>query len=817
MFRRIFHYRLPAIGHALFRGLTLSARLPCCRLTAIVYLVLFLPLTLAAFAAASTASGALAGLPLSFEPNHGQVAGPARFLARGEQYQFLLGPAGVQFVLWKQDRVAPASPLQPNFPPASSLHARAARMEFIGANRDAGMQGADELPGKINYFLGNDSQRWHTGVPTFSRVQVAQLYPGIDLCYYGNPRQLEYDFELAPRTDPALISIRFDGVDALSLSPAGDLVLTLGDDQLRHQRPALYQLVGGRRRDVSGHYRIKDQHTVGFVVGPYDRDLPLVIDPTFSYSTYFGGNNGDAAYSVKVDANGSVYIAGATLSTSFLSAIPTNAFQTNFDGGKLTGDAFVAKLDSTGSTLLYFTYLGGSSEDVAYDLALDVAGNAYLTGTTGSTNFPTVKPLFPTIGGTANTFLKVFPNDAFVAELNTNGSALVFSTYLGGEADDVANGIALDPAGNIYVTGFTDSTNFPVVNALQSTNALNDDAFVVKIAPGGTNLVYSTFLGGTASDRGESIAADENGFAYVTGYTLSTNFPYANGFQSTNSGTADAFVTRLNPNGTLAYSTYLGGSFNDFATRIVLDPAGKVLIAGATDSTNFPPSSIPGGFHIGNNGTNAFNYDIFLARFDTNGNLLATTLFGGSADDAPWGLAVDPSGRIFVAGTTFSFDFPVTNVSGLFSTNTAGSRDVFVTALSADAATPLYSGYLGGFADDFAYGIAVDAESSAYVTGVTSSTNFPTASAYQTSLSGPSDAFLAKIRLFNPNLSAALVGGNLVLRWPVTSQGYVLQSALALTPPVLWTNVPQAPVLAQGFYTVTLGLTNPFSAFRLSK
>ena len=769
-------------------------------------------------AAAPARATSLSALPLVFEPNQGQAAGSTRFLARGENCEYLLAPTGVQFVLWHRDQTPPTDSLQQKKPLAGrELRARVARMEFVGANREPGMRGTEESAGKINYLLGNDPRRWRTGLASYRRVRAEQLYPGIDLVYYGNARRLEYDFELAPRTDPALIATRFDGVDALALSAEGELVLTLGRDQIRQPRPVLYQLVGGQRREVSGGYELRDQRTVGFRVGRYDRDLPLVIDPTFAYATYFGGNGGEAAYAVKVDDTGAVYITGATLSPSFLFSISTNSFQTNFNGGTLTGDAFVAKLDHTGTNLVYFTYLGGNKEDAAYGLALDSAGNVFLAGTTDSPDFPTRNPLFATIAGSPDPTIGVFPNDVFVAELNGDGSALVYSTYLGGAGNDIGSGVAVDPAGNTYVTGFTDSTNFPTLNACQSTNGGGDDAFVAKLGPGGTNLVYSTFLGGHTGDHGQSVAADGEGFAYVTGYTFSTNFPYLNGFQTTNYGSADVFVTVLNPTGALVYSTYFGGSFSDFATHIVLDPARNLLIAGTTQSTNFPQTGSILNLGAGNNGTNAFNYDAFVAEIDTNGNLAKSVRFGGRGDDAIWGLAVDGAGRVFVAGTTLSFDFPVTNVFGLFHTNSFTGKDVFVTALDANLTSALYSGYLGGFLDDLAYGIAVDSESSAYVAGMTGSTNFPTASPYQASLLGPNNAFVAKIRLLDPTLTASLTGGNLTLRWSGAFPDVLLQSTLSLSPPSSWTTVPQAPVLSQGFYSVTVGVTNPFSAFRLAK
>ena len=315
-----------------------------------------------------------ANLPLYFEANRGQADVPAQFIARGHDYEFLISPAEAQIVL-RQAGVGPAM-----------VH-----LQFAHASPQAHIQGGDELPGKINYLTGNNPAQWHTDVPMFAKVHVGELYPGINLVYYGNQHLLEYDFTVAPGADPRAIGMHFTGVDRISITAQGELILRLAGGEIRQPKPVIYQMVEGRRKVIDGGYRLVDTHTVAFVVGNYDPSQPLVIDPVLSYSTYFGGTAGETAYAVALDAAGNVYMTGQT----FSKAISTNtafatagAFQTNFAGGKLTGDAFVFKLDAASGNPAYITYLGGSADDGAFGVAVDSAGNAYLTGFTDSSNFP---------------------------------------------------------------------------------------------------------------------------------------------------------------------------------------------------------------------------------------------------------------------------------------------------------------------------------------------------------------------------------------------------------------------------------------------
>ena len=708
-------------------------------------------LGLLATAAAAQTAALPAGRSLYFEANRGQVDSPAQFIARGHDSQFLVSPGSAQFVLAKM-----TSP--------RGFSARTVRMQFIGANDRAQVSGDGGLSGKINCLTGNDPAQWRSGIPTFSKVRVEGIYPGINLIYYGNQRQLEYDFTLAPTVDPDVIAIRFDGADKISISPAGDLVLNLGDGEIRQPKPVIYQTADGARREISGGYKILAAHTVGFAIGDYDHRLPLVIDPLLSYSTYFGGTANDAASAVAVDTNGFVYVTGETLSANLTTT--NGIFQTNFAGGTVNGDAFVAKFSNDGSNLVYCTYLGGSQDDLASSLAVDKAGNVFLTGYTDSPDFPTTNALYPKILGRVYYNFQhhaYYSGNAFVAELNTNGSRLIYSTYLGGSGSigsvssgDEGLGIALDPAGDAYVTGYTSSTNFPVTNSLAyqlagTTNVLLNrlagsfNGFLAKIGPGGSPLLYSTYFGGTNIDVATGIAVDSTSTnIYLTGYTDSTNFPTTNAVQPYLGGVAnadlsfDAFVAKFaQPSATniaLVYSTCLGGTNNDFGYGLAVDTNNNVYVTGATASPNFQniTTNVPGLFNKLTNNmagtirtTNAFL--VKLGPLGTNvigTNVLYSTVFGGFATDVGYGVVVDPAGNAFVCGASSSTNFPVTtnNIpdrSGCLNATNSGGQDAFVIAFTNDFSSVRYSAYLGGAANDFGYGIALDSQDDAYVVGQT--------------------------------------------------------------------------------------------------
>jgi hypothetical protein len=705
-------------------------------------------------------------LPLSFEANDGQTDSQVKFLARGSGYTLFL--TGTEAVL-------------------STNHGRRARMALVGANPNAPSSGVDELPGRSSYFIGNDPKKWRSNVPSYAKVKYENVYPGVDLVYYGNRGQLEYDFVVAPGSDPGVIRLGF-GVRQLAaalsgrswlksnephsdspeqapasesgakpphskafrLAANGDLVVKISGGEVRFHKPVVYQPSRTSKPEsripIAGHYKLSRRDQVTFEVGAYDRTKPLVIDPTLGYSTYLGGSGQDEATAIAVDTLGDAYVTGQTLSVNF----PTTAGALQ-RANKGLANVFITKLNPSGSALVYSTYLGGSSSDAGESIALDAAGNAYVTGQTSSADFPvTAGALQSTCAGTCSTANP----DAFVTELNAAGSALVYSTFLGGTGFDQGNGITLDPSGDAFVVGWTGSKNFPTIPGSAKTKYSGGkyDAFVVELNPTGSALLYSTYLGGSGLDVGYAIALDSSGNAYVAGSTMSTNFPTVPGaFQTALNAPEAAFVTKLNAGGSaFAYSTYLGGSgtgTNPCAAcgaSIAADSGGNAYVSGLTWEVNFPTTAgafqtnYAGGFH-----------DAFLTKLNPTGSgLIYSTYVGGKSDDGAVAIKVDSTGNLHVRGNTFSKNFPVT--PGAFQPKFGGKSDAFFLELDPTGSTLLYSTYLGGAGMEFGgatSSLALDssASPSAYLTGYTNSTNYPTtAGTFQTTFGGVNDAFIAK-------------------------------------------------------------------------
>ena len=670
-------------------------------------------------------------LPLSFEANLGQTDPRVKFLARGLGYTLFLTPTEAVLTLTGERTPELAAPNTGKFEKPQELRRNTLRMRIVGANPRAQVEGRDKLPGKTHYFLGNDPARWRTNVPTYAKVHHQAIYPGIDLMYYGNQRQLEYDFAVKPGAEPGRIVLHFEGAQRLEVDAGGDLVIHTGAGPIHQRRPVVYQEIHGTRQAVAGGYILRGRQEVGFQVAAYDESRPLIIDPVLVYSTYLGGSASDQGLGIAVDAAGSAYVTGLTLSTDF----PTTpgAFDTTRNGDF---DAFVTKLDATGSALLFSTYLGGSAQDVGGGIVVDTAGNAYVTGWTFSTAFPTTPGAFDTS-----------PNgdfDAFVTKLDATGSALLYSTYLGGSGQDLGSSIGVDTAGNTYLTGSTRSTNFPTTpGSFDTTLTGGADAYVTKLnAIGSAPLVYSTYLGGNDVDEGIGIALDAAGNAYLTGLTFSTDFATPGAFDTTVNGGGDAYVTKLNAIGSapLLYSTYLGGSSFEWGLGIAVDAAGNAYVHGRTASLNFPTT--PGAFDTTFNGV----IDAFVTKLNATGSapLLYSTYLGGSAQDEGFGIALDAAGNAYAIGRTFSGDFPTT--PGM-DTSLNGGSDVYVTKLDVTGSAPLlYSTYLGGSSFEFGFGIAVDAAGNAYVTGATGSANFPTTpGAFDVTFNGGEDVFVTKI------------------------------------------------------------------------
>jgi hypothetical protein len=728
-----------------------------------------------------------AHLPLSFERNEGQTDPNVRFLAHGPGYTLFLTGDGAVLALQRTSH--PASRRSTPWRAPASSQESVVRLSLVGANPHVQAAGEKELPGKSNYFIGSNPSRWHTDVPIYARVYYRGVYPGVDVVYYGWQGTLENDFVVAPRSDPGQIRIRIAGAGRVRQSAAGDLVLKTRTGDVMLHVPVAYQVRGNQKQPVNVHYVRLRNDEFGLKATGYRRNEPLVIDPAVVYSTYLGGSGGDVGYGIAVDVNDNVFVCGVTNSTNF----PTASAEQSSYGG--SGDAFVSEINPTGTKLIYSTYLGGSGSDSASACALGTTDTLYVTGTTNSTDFPVAPTISPT--STTSAFQTAYGGngDAFVAAIEQPGNKLLYSSYLGGSGADFGQGIAVDSSGNAYVTGSTQSPDFPVPNAEQPTIGGASDAFVTEVNLSGTSLVYSTYLGGSQADTGQAIKVDSSGDAYVAGYTFSTDFPTKNPTQTTNAGGSDGFVAELSastttaPTPSLLFSTYLGGGSNDEALGLALDKSGNIYVTGMTQSGSsapFPTTS--GAYQTLLKGTqNAFvtkfSAGTSPGTFCINCSGGYSTYLGGSVTDQGNGIAVDSSGDAFVVGYTQSSDFPSANptqttlgITGGSTCGTTPCADAFITEMNPTGSSPNFSTFLGGSGADFGQAIALDTSVNAFVTGSTASSNFPvTPAAYQGSLGGvPGNAFVAEIEQANaPSLTispAKLNFGNEVLSVKSTAQ-----------------------------------------------
>ena len=630
-------------------------------------------------------------MPLSFQINRGQSDPEVKFLSNSCSYNLLLTPSEAIMIL----KPSLNNDIETNMQ-AKNLRQAAAnldpaaivRLKLSGTNEKQEILGLEEQSGKFNYFVGNSSDNWRTDIPTYAKVKYRDVYPGIDAIYSVNQLQLKWDFIVHPGANPDLISLDFSENEQLHLDDYGNLLLTTGDNEIRIGKPVVYQEATEQRQEVLASY-ILNGHQVSFRLGNYDTTKPLVIDPTIEYSTYLGGSNDDFGYGITSDSAGNVYVTGLTWSSwSSPPGFPIkDPYQADNAG---LYNAFITKIDATGA-LVYSTYLGGTDADNGWSIAVDSAGNAYVTGTTFSTDFPTVNPIQANNNGNF---------DVFVTKLNAAGNTLIYSTYLGGSQDDIGYSITLDPNNNAYVTGYTESSSadtigFPTMNPMQPDN----------------NSVI---------------------------------------------GFRDAFVTKINADGSLGYSTYLGGWKNDIGYAITVDPAGNAYVTGSTESDPVlspPPNGFPitpGCFQPGFGGIR----DAFVTKLKTDGSLGYSSYLGGGDVDEGRSIAVDLASNAYVTGFTASNNassppFPTT-ANPLQSDNN-GNIDAFVTKINASGSALVYSTYLGGTNEDKGFGIAVDSNGYAYVTGSTYSSGtvsppgFPLKNPLQTDNNGLNDAFITKI------------------------------------------------------------------------
>jgi hypothetical protein len=654
---------------------------------------------------------------LRFEANRGQFAPEVRYLAR----------AGALSVLLSDDAMA--------FRPAGLAGYSSVTLRLEGSAPVTPV--ADQqLPTKSHYLRGNDPSRWRTDVPSFAQVRYPALRPGVDLVCHGDGSAFEYDLVLAPGRDVEDLRIFVEGAVALSILPSGALALATSQGDFVQGLPAAYQSrEDGGREPVAVSYRLFDSNRIGFEVAEFDRSRALVVDPVLSYSTFLGGTSADSAEAVAVDLRGSVYLAGTALE-----GFPASAGSLQSKCGGDT-DAFVAKLAPDGRSLVFATYLGGSGDDAAASIAVDRDGNTYVAGQTLSPDFPTANAIEPAPCG---------PQAGFLAMLDTTGSLLVYSTYLGGSEADTATGVTVDALGDAFVTGQTQSPSFPLELPLQSALAGGTDIFVSKLGPGGTTLLYSTYVGGLHDDEGFGIALDAAGDAYVTGATFSLDFPEQGGIPS--SGMGGAFLFELDPGGSsFVYSVTLGADV-DQGQAVAVDSSGNAFIAGLAASGLYPVlHPLPGAPDP--SGTHAF-----VTKIGASGASMAySTLLGGSNFDSATGIAVDGSGDAFVTGYTYSSDYPTVAALQTDPVTIVNGIAAFVSEIEPDGSGFIYSTYLGGAGSTYAYGIAMGPGPLAYVVGATGDLDFPTQNGLQPAFASGTAGSQAFLSVLGPGERPLLV------------------------------------------------------------
>ena len=645
-------------------------------------------------------------------------------------------------------------------------------MQFAGANSHAEPIGLEALPGRSNYFIGDNAARWQTGVPHYAKLLYEDILPGIDLLYYWSADgNLEYDFVVEPGADPGAVQLRFDGPEKLEISETGDLIAGLGQTRIYHRKPVIYQEIDGDRRPVSGAYRIEGRNRVGFQLAAYDRTLLLVIDPVLEYSTFVGGSDRDREASIAADADGNVYLTAGVRSGDFPTTM--GAFdETHDSAGEETGTA-IFKLGPDGTTLLFSTFLGGSLADVprshGNQIALDASGNIYVSGHTTSPDFPT------TAGAFDETHNGEF--DMFLSVLDPAGATLLYSTYLGGAARDNRPCIALDGAGDVYLAGITQSPSMPTTpGAFDATYNGGIDVYIAKLRPAGNgaaDLLYASFLGGQSDDNSPSMTIDDAGVVHIVGETESEDFPTTPGaFSNTHNGGAtrgddqgdDLFVVKFDPNpaggGTedLLYSTFFGGSSEDdytaFAPGIAVDQQGDIYFTGETisrpsgDRADYPLTrdAIDPDPNLELRDTSRLD-KVIIARLRPNGqgprDLIYSSFWGGMGENELGALAYDSNGFLYISGVTDAPNFPTQDP--VQAENGGGRRDGFVSVFTQGGRRLLFSTYLGGSGEERHINV-LPHPTGIFVAGHTDSADFPTTTgAFDTTQNGEREIFVSKI------------------------------------------------------------------------
>lgn len=755
-------------------------------------------------------------LPLYFIQNEGQLGDSVKYYERGLGHSIFFSDNEILFQ-FAAGASQPFAGLQGDSRrPLRATHATEhgelpariseVRMYPVLVREGVSIEGLEPQEGKVNYLIGNEPAKWKTNIPTYRSVVYREAYPGVDLKFYGSNERLEYDVIVSAGADPSQVKFAYSGVQRLSLSDDGDLHLQLPDGgTLVHKKPVAYQEINGERHEVEGAFAVEpfpgkgstdgeDSFVFGFKLAAYNPGYPLVIDPVLVYSSYLGGSAGDNGHAIAVDSSGYAYVTGRTYSNTFPTSSPLDG---SFGGGT---DVFVTKLNLAGTALVYSTYLGGSDADSANAIAVDSSNCVYLTGETLSSNFPVSNPYLSTLHSEGY-------SDAFVAKLSATGAALTYSTYLGGSLYDAGLGIAVDNSGQAYVTGETSSSDFPIEgSALQSAfGGGTADAFLTILNASGNDATFSTYIGGYDADSGYGIAVNAS-HIYLAGETASANFPTTGGLQTIyGGGEFDAFVMKI-ARSTLAvvYATYLGGSGADYGRGIAVDSGGSPHVTGSTTSSDFPLTNafqeIPGG-----------GEDAFITKVAVDGNSLAfSSYLGGAGDDIGFAITVDSKSNAYVVGKT-SGSFPTGRA--LQSVYGGGSSDAFVARIDCTEGEIAYSTYLGGSAVDVGHGIAVGSGGNVYVTGWTSSYNYPTTSgAFMVTKSGNYDGFVTKLNALLADFTATPTSGlyPLIVSFTDTSEGTVASRSWNFGDG--FTSTAQNPVhtySSSGTYTVSLAVTGP--------
>ncbi len=696
-------------------------------------------------------------LPLYFEVNAGQLAHDVKFVSRSGNRSFLLTSNAIELtprartarLATREDLINRHALLRREVPDnARQLSANdpVIKLRFAQANANPRVEGLELLPGTSNYLVGANARQWRQGVAHFAKVKYHDLYPGIDLVYYGNQQQLEYDFVVAPGVNPQQIKIAVAGTQNVRLAENGDLILGTDEGALIQQKPVVYQESAGMKRTVESRYKLLGHNEVGFELGSYDTTQALVIDPVLGFATTFGTADDTYGNGIATDLAGNSYITGVAYSV-----------RTQAIGRAGVANVFVTKLNAAGQ-LVYNTYIGSSGEDVGFAIDVDRNGNAYVTGQADINDFPVTQGAFQTrFGGIC---------DAFVLKLNARGNDLVYSGFLGGTREDTGTGIAVDQEGQAYVVGETSSANFPTADPLYRFGQAPTEAFVSKVSQSGARLVYSTALTGTTTNPEGGTAAmaidvNRRGDAVVVGFTTAGRFPRVNALQDALNGTMDAFVTRINRNGNrLDFSTYLGGAHEDAAFAVALDAAENVYVTGLTNSADYPTVNALQSFLGGAAGA-ASNDDAFVTKLIRAGDAVVySTYLGGSQGDAGFGIAVNNIGEAHVVGRTRSTNFPLEDTLPIVSPNQAlnGGIDGFVCKLRANGRVFSYSHYAGGRGEEKCFGVAVWGNRIAHVTGLTTSVGWLPNNLAPPKLAGAASAFAFQVA-DSANFAIASVSG----------------------------------------------------------